>query len=499
MLLPLPFLPSLLLGSTPANQRIAPKRLILLHSPNGCPDTLFFPGKGLLLPNMTLASKAVAYLPLTSVLGSLGPVLGTEFDAIRHKISVLHGFDIIPKGGPNHLARNVLNATNYSESMKVNHVTVDQVLARSAKVYAKEPRLRSLHLRTHAIIPNELSISKPGGLFQAASSQHDPAIVWDMLFRNSAAGLTSKNRTILDFNLINYARVLGGGRISKEDSNVLESHIQYLKDMQARLLSTSNASCQVPPRPPDYSTDGDRPKLTKQHMDLIVAAIRCDLTRVVTLAMGYELENDVYSFVPGGLAKNWGHHEISHGGQPGNADALAKSERMGEIHNWHAKQVAYLIQQLDSIIEDPVNNSTLLDNSLVVWLHSQGGGVDPHEHWGLPCLIAGGGGRFFKTGYYVDYRDMDRGIWWSDSGQFQPTAEHPKLYGDGRPPVGRPLNELLIGLMLAMGLGPEDWEPYNDTQGREPGFGMYGPNYPASNPQYFLGDRRSPPPFITTA
>jgi hypothetical protein len=220
-------------------------------------------------------------------------------------------------------------------------------------------------------------------------------------------------------------------------------------------------------------------------MDLIVGALRCDLTRVVTLQIGEETEHIRYPFIPG---KAGDHHQLHHDAAEGNPGAIV---RMGQIHNWHAKQVSYLIRQLDSVIEDPIEGRTLLDNCVVVWLHAFSNGGEPHSGYSVPCLIAGECGGFFKTGYHIDYRNIEQGIYWSDTDQFAPNSKDHSLYGDRRPPRGRLYNEFLISLMIAMGLQPSEWEI-----GGNAGFGTYDPNFPKSAPQYATGNKRDPLPFI---
>ena len=109
-------------------------------------------------------------------------------------------------------------------------------------------------------------------------------------------------------------------------------------------------------------------------MDVLAAAIACDLTRVATLQWG---GTGVYSpYLGSTFTKD--HHTISHD------DQSAPGSPIEVIQNWYAKHFAYLLGKLDSMAE---GNGTVLDNTAVVWFSEIAQGS--HEHYDMPFVIGG--------------------------------------------------------------------------------------------------------------
>jgi hypothetical protein len=75
-------------------------------------------------------------------------------------------------------------------------------------------------------------------------------------------------------------------------------------------------------------------------------------------------------------------------------------EKVTQINTYHTSQFAAWIEKLKSIKE---GDSTILDNSMIVYGAGLADG-NRHTHEDLPTLIAGSGGKFFKTGRRIVYR-----------------------------------------------------------------------------------------------
>jgi hypothetical protein len=124
--------------------------------------------------------------------------------------------------------------------------------------------------------------------------------------------------------------------------------------------------------------------------DMLTLAFQADLTRISTFMLGNEQSN--HSFTEIGVPE--GHHDLSHHG----GDAH-KQKQLAVINRFHADQVAYFLNRLDSIQEP---DGTLLDNSMIVY----GGGIsdgDRHNHDNLPILLAGGGAGTLKQGRHLRF------------------------------------------------------------------------------------------------
>ena len=161
-------------------------------------------------------------------------------------------------------------------------------------------------------------------------------------------------------------------------------------------------------------------------------------------------------------------------------------EALGFINNWYAKQVAYFLQKLDALIEDPTTGRTYLDNSIVYWGNEDGcNDYDAHVQSCMPVALWGSAGGQLPTGRYLDYRQIEA----DGSGQ------KIKYDYNGTPAdvptdhIGRPYNSLLISLLSMFGVEGDEYD--QDGQG---GIGDYSENY---LDQYSVADGHQPLPHLT--
>jgi hypothetical protein len=128
----------------------------------------------------------------------------------------------------------------------------------------------------------------------------------------------------------------------------------------------------------------------KLQMDLVVSALACDATRIVTW-----LPSKAYSMVRHKWAGVSGeHHPVSHDLSP-NGDKMNLA-----INRWYMQQLAYLLGELKKI---PEGDGTLLDNTLVVCGAEQAHGGHHVSNPGI-VLLAGQLGGKLRTVRYIDYK-----------------------------------------------------------------------------------------------
>ncbi len=101
---------------------------------------------------------------------------------------------------------------------------------------------------------------------------------------------------------------------------------------------------------------------------------------------------------------------------------------MTDLDAWHAGHVAYLLEQLDSVVE---GSGTMLDHTVVVWVTELA--TPTHLHYDTFTVLAGGCNGFFETGRYVRYPQ---------------TMPSPMA---NQPLIGPAHNQLLVSLLQAMG------------------------------------------------
>ena len=177
-------------------------------------------------------------------------------------------------------------------------------------------------------------------------------------------------------------------RLGGDDRQTIDSHLSSVRDFE-RQLSAPRADitqCGADPGAPmDSKAAGNYPILMKLSLDLMVSALRCDVTRVATLA-GADASGSNISFkwVP---AASRGWHSMGH--SPGTQKQPADK--------WVHTQFASLIERLKAI---PEPGGTMLDNTIVLWANHMEEGAN-HNSQKTPWMLAGNVGGYFRTGQCV--------------------------------------------------------------------------------------------------
>jgi hypothetical protein len=119
--------------------------------------------------------------------------------------------------------------------------------------------------------------------------------------------------------------------------------------------------------------------------DVATFALRCGVTRVVTIQAGYVNHGVPFTWLGIGA----GHHGLSHGVR----DLHAKCQQ------WFALKFASMLDALD--VPDPEDPAhTILDNTTALWCSEIADG-QAHNCQSVPMVVAGGGSGYFKTGQYL--------------------------------------------------------------------------------------------------
>jgi hypothetical protein len=266
-----------------------------------------------------------------------------------------------------------------------------------------------------------------------------------------------RRRSVLDF----AAREIQAlsRRIGRDERLKLEQHHDAIQSLERRLESLSNVDgggggvqmvqCDAPSMPwrgwnppvadpcqgsgQGCNANTLMPDVARAQIDLAVAALGCDATRVATLQLSHTTGQPVFSWLQDpvtGAALNQGHHTLSHEVRNENGRM-----RYSAVTHWFGTQFQHLIEAL-SQRDDPVFEGTLLDNTLVMWCTEIGDGQN-HRCEFVPFVFATSSGGI-RTGRYLDYaRGIDR--------------SNPTTYPD----TGAPHQKLLVSVCQAMGLGDQ--------------------------------------------
>lgn len=493
-LLALPFMPSLLSKEAAAQAAALPKRLIVLKSFSTQLVKQWYPaftGNGYQLKNskyndsrgdsttlltQKLAGGPYTWAPLSDFKTDQGisGILGGKLNPLLDKLTLIRGLDFLPS--VNHNFGGLLG--NFSSCTKATPCdadalakvpTIDQVLAYSPKFYAQTPGVRSLHISQGVVDAMSFSDGgQPGAAVEQLKTRTNPRDVFNDLFAgvtdgaDSGPAMADPDALLVDKVVEQYKSLKTSSRLSADDKAKLEQHIGFLAEVEAKLSVTQKLSCTKPADPGslDNNSGTDPSDIQKKwdlFLDLVVAGIACDRTRIVTLGVHKALgpgpdPNDAT------LHGHYHSEDASGGTWHGLAHDFGNenSRRMlAGINRWIAEELfAKLVTKLD-VAE---GSSTLLDNSLVYWGNELGFN---HIAYSVPCLLAGSAGGFVKPGRYLDYIDWDGHAYFSQE--------------DGNVIQGIPHNRFLVTLLQAMGLGAADYERdgqagygSTSTSGRDP-------------------------------
>jgi hypothetical protein len=216
--------------------------------------------------------------------------------------------------------------------------------------------------------------------------ENDPAALFDRLFAGHSdttdvrAERARRRGAVLTYLRGELARLQD--RVPAADREKLERHVDGVAELE-RNLAASSVSCDVPGL---ASPEGDtRQRQLRQHMDVLVHAMACDLTRVGSIQIA-------------GEGRTWGPCSwLGHDQEDHVYQHDWNRDRLVEVRRWFAGELAYLVDRLKEI---PEGDGTLFDNTVVVWTSGIATGND-HGSRNLPFALLGSAGGYFRTGRVV--------------------------------------------------------------------------------------------------
>lgn len=351
----------------------------------------------------------------------LGELHG-PLEAHQSKLLFLHGLgmrsnDVDPTSPGNaHYAgtTHALTAVDRKSPTLPSGPSIDQLIATRLNEGAPLTAFPSLELAAADVSFGEWAVSFTGS-GQPVPFSTEPKKTYDRLFGNfvSPDNGAALDQQAQDELVLRYAAGEldeNAARFGKDDKLKLEAHAQALRDLQQRLVLGSSAACSKPDAS-GFTDSYQYAPTADANFRLAAAALACDLTRVVTLALP-EIPSKEIDYVSG-LAGTTDLHDLVHktaenGDLKDNADAVAPIKR---YHQYHSKQFADFLALLDGIPE--ADGKSLLDHSVVVWCGQLGSGS--HDLDWLPWILAGSGGGYFSTGRFLRLpRENGRGLAHSD-------------------------------------------------------------------------------------
>lgn len=423
--LTLPWLESLAPKSAKAQAPATIRRYLAIYLPNGAPE--------IWRPTQTGAGDA----------WSLSPVL-EPLSALKSKVSVLTNLEngsVFNADGsssvePSHGRQPGAWLTCKSPDLErqrlgvgeANGLSVDQILAQHP-VFAGKTAIPSLQVGLSTVLSycdgqpcsNSRSVSWSGPT-TPMYKQVDPLEVFNKLVGvitpsdpgsgPDAATLArfARNRSVLDAVLENAARTQR--KLGTADRLRLDEFLTSVREVEKRVTGGSTGvgglACTAIAPPTMTTVRPDAPRQNTETYskaehadvmnDLLVMALRCDATRIVTYMLEDERSEFTYDHVQkreftetGSVLVSGTCPEYHGGGQHGSQNDFAS------ITRWNVEKVAELCSKLDAIV-DP-DGATVLDNTAILFGGSMHG--SNHQCSELPTALIGGGNLGLRQDQHV--------------------------------------------------------------------------------------------------
>lgn len=209
-----------------------------------------------------------------------------------------------------------------------------------------------------------------------------PRQLFDRMFGGSDDGLTKEERerrrvmrsSVLDSVLGNVGSL--EGRLNSADRVKLDQYTTSVRELELRIQALEDQVCPTPEAPPSNLPLKDTIEAMR---DLMVIALQCDYTRVLTFMSSPSSSYAVYDWL--GVTEQ--HHTVSH--------TYEKSQRMRDalyaIQTWHSEIMLDLVSQLEAVPSD--DGGDLLSHTLVVYT-SEFTEPNAHDSHPLPFVLFGG-------------------------------------------------------------------------------------------------------------
>jgi hypothetical protein len=217
----------------------------------------------------------------------------------------------------------------------------------------------------------------------------------------------ASRRSVLDAVAGSLAEV--AGRLGPDDNHKLDFHLTAVRDAETRLGNLLGGQCPGVVAPPDFKSLGPGfanneidvetyvPNMLEAMVTLMGAALKCGLTRVSSLQLGYAGQKWMFGWE--GIDMNH-HDDIAHADGldgPGTTPAeIATTSRVTIINQYYASLVRKLALDLAST---PEAGGSMLDNTLVIWSNEIGRG--DHSMSDIPVVFLGLVGNGIQRGGLV--------------------------------------------------------------------------------------------------
>lgn len=376
------------------------------------------------------AGRAIRQQPLAldvnNGVASVSPVLSAPSNVLTPqlaaKMNVIAGLDVPfylahhTGGHLGNFARNDANGGDGALAQNNPRRTLDQIMAWSNSFY---PDLSSVRERVMVmgsrISYNYADPSTNTGAIQEVAGDENSNVWFDRIFPpGTMVGGPAPRAPVIGQVLKSYQNLSASTvrRLGSADKVRVDQHVQRLQELQRQLSVSATPTCTQPTRPTQSNaqlyggpyvgnfdvTPASQAGYYDMLNDVISAGFSCGLSRLAVVKV-----NPTFSTYSG----DW-HQDIAH--KANASDGVAEGWLAPAHQHFFANAFVDLAAKLDAIPDG--QGGTLLDHTLMVW--TQECGSVTHGSFSMPIITFGGGGGYFKTGQYVDYRDLTKVLYPSD-------------------------------------------------------------------------------------
>jgi len=322
---------------------------------------------------------------------SLPPMLaGLE----PHKGNVILLDGLAPKQpGDGHFSPHAVTGVGREGRADKGIISIDQYIGDQLEKTPEKRPIKSLVLGSSA--GSECVFYRNSARLTTIAS---PLSAFNTVFANVTTGpgtspteLLTRRKSILDTIRADLNELKGA--VGASEKQKLDLHLESIRQHELRIMdnASSGAACMKPAAPTDDLGSVAKKTLADMaHLDLIVNAFACDITRLGALQWG---NSHTWQFdTPTGL-RNELHMGIIH---------VQKDAEAVKIENWLSGQFARVIEKLKSI-QEPDGSGNLFDNTLMIWTRDFGD-ADSHNSSSCKFVMAQGNGGYLKlspTGRYI--------------------------------------------------------------------------------------------------
>jgi hypothetical protein len=306
-----------------------PTRLILFYTPNGTKKELWRPS----LSERNLTALGPILSPLMPNLDQINLLDHVTLKCAQESVGDPHQRGITGLFTGSVIAPGDFVGGDGTRAGWASSISVDQEIARMTSQNTPFPSLE-LGIRVMENIPRSRMIY--AGLNQPLPPENNPIQVYQRLFANLPTDASevqrqlSRRKSVLDSVLRDFKQLQG--RVTAEDRSKLDQHANYVRELEKRLSLIAAQPMDHRPMAPtiegDILSEYQYELVAKAQIDLMVAALSTDQTRVASLQCSSAVNALRYPFITPAVSSEG--HALSHAGDT-SADQQADWETRAHL------------------------------------------------------------------------------------------------------------------------------------------------------------------------